>query len=90
MKQNIRKRLITLHLTSPSTSTALVKGKSSASTPTSAAGAAGLSKEKGVELLVEYLDTVYNDAEGWSQLASVYAGMGLFVVSHFRSLSFRR
>ncbi|ORY89170.1 hypothetical protein BCR35DRAFT_276278, partial [Leucosporidium creatinivorum] len=72
---NIRKRLITLHLTSPSSSsTTLTKGKSS--TSTSAAG--GLSREKGLEMLVEHLDTVYNDIEGWSQLASVYAGMGLY------------
>lgn len=30
-------------------------------------------------MLVEYLDAVYNDAEGWAELASVYASMGLCV-----------
>ncbi|GAA99348.1 uncharacterized protein L969DRAFT_93809 [Mixia osmundae IAM 14324] len=31
-----------------------------------------LSEQRGVELLIEHLDTVYNDIEGWSQLAEIY------------------
>lgn len=34
---------------------------------------------KGIELLVNYLDCVYNDAEGWAQLAASYAELGLYV-----------
>ena len=30
-------------------------------------------------MLVAHLDSVYNDEQGWQELASVYAEMGLFV-----------
>lgn len=72
--QAARKRLIALHLAAPgSTSTALTtKGKG---TKTSQPGV--LSKETGIDLLVEYLDTFYSDPEGWSQLAAAYAELGL-------------
>ncbi|KAL8292808.1 hypothetical protein RQP46_000502 [Phenoliferia psychrophenolica] len=39
------------------------------------------SKEKGIELLVEYLDAVYNDPEGWAELATVYASLHLYAQS---------
>ncbi|KAK9898705.1 hypothetical protein P389DRAFT_167255, partial [Cystobasidium minutum MCA 4210] len=64
----VRKRLIALHLHSPSF-------------PTSEANAAGLSLQKGIALLVDHLDTVYNDAEGWSELASVYEKLGMYAQS---------
>ena len=31
----------------------------------------------GIDLLVEYLDTVYTDAEAWEELAVAYASLGL-------------
>lgn len=71
----MRKRLISLHLhhsSPPSSSTAVAKGSASTST-------GALSLQRGVELLVEYLDTVYNDVEAWQQLADVYASQGLCV-----------
>ena len=71
--QAMRKRLISLHLHhSPlaSTSTAIAKGGASVSS-------GALSLQRGVELLVEYLDTVYNDVEAWQELADVYASQGL-------------
>lgn len=76
LAQAARKRLIGLHLvTQASSSTALTaKGKGSKAVP-----AGILSKETGIELLVEYLDTFYSDAEGWSQLAAAYAELGLYV-----------
>ena len=71
--QAMRKRLISLHLHHsplPSTSTAVAKGGASTSS-------GSLSLQRGVELLVEYLDTVYNDVEAWQELADVYASQGL-------------
>ena len=38
-----------------------------------------LSREQGLKMLVEHLDSVYNDEQGWAELASVYAEMGLSV-----------
>ena len=74
--QAARKRLIALHLAAPvSSSTALTtKGKG-----TKTVFSVTLSKETGIDLLVEYLDTFYSDAEGWSQLAAAYAELGLYV-----------
>lgn len=62
--QLVRKRLIALHL-------------HTSSFPASEANAAGLSLQKGIALLVDHLDTVYNDAEGWSELANVYEKLGM-------------
>jgi hypothetical protein len=36
-----------------------------------------LSVAKGIELLVEYVDTVYTDTEAWEELAATYAELGL-------------
>ncbi|GAA5885199.1 hypothetical protein JCM16303_005899 [Sporobolomyces ruberrimus] len=58
----IRKRLISLHL----------------STPLSSNTSTGLSRQEGIRLLVEYLDTTYVDAEGWLLLAKSYAELGLY------------
>ncbi len=78
--QAARKRLIALHLAAPASAsppTALTaKGKGTKST-----SAVSLSKETGIDLLVEYLDTFYSDAEGWSQLAAAYAELGLCVLA---------
>lgn len=57
----MRKRLIALHL----------------SLGDEENGDASLSIRKGVELLVEHLDTVYNDPEGWSMLVDVYEKLGM-------------
>lgn len=62
--QLVRKRLIALHL-------------HTASFPSSEANEAGLSVQKGIAMLVEHLDTVYNDTEGWSELTSAYEKLGL-------------
>ena len=70
--QLIRKRLISLHLSVPPSSSSALTAKGKSVNPSN-----GLSKQVGVDHLVEYLDSVYNDTEGWSQLARVYAGMGL-------------
>lgn len=59
------------------TTVSKAKGTSSPS-PTNSTST-GLSKEKGIELLVEYLDAVYSDPEGWAELANVYAGLQLYV-----------
>lgn len=79
--QLIRKRLISLHLyaTAPVASNAVaVEGKGKAA-QTSTTEPEGPSPETGLRMLLEYLDTVYNDAEGWAQLAAVYLSMGLCV-----------
>lgn len=60
----MRKRLIALHLHTPSFET-------------KEANAAGLSVQEGISLLVDHLDTVYNDTEGWSELVSAYEKLGL-------------
>jgi hypothetical protein len=80
--QAVRKRLITLHLYHSNS----VTPESEAGTPAVASTSkivvqpvAKLSIERGIELLVEHLDTVYTDAEGWQQLADIYASMGLCV-----------
>ncbi|KAM0746325.1 hypothetical protein T439DRAFT_384076 [Meredithblackwellia eburnea MCA 4105] len=73
----IRKRLIALHLSAPTSSlpTTVSKSKGS-STPTPSSSS--LNKARGIELLVDYLDAVYNDAEGWAELASAYASLKLY------------
>ena len=62
--QLVRKRLIALHLHSP------IGG--SKEDPK-------LSIQEGIVLLVDHLEVVYNDAEAWSELASAYEKLGLFV-----------
>jgi tetratricopeptide (TPR) repeat protein len=37
-----------------------------------------LSQQRGIELLVAHLDTVYTDAEAWQELAEVYSSLGLY------------
>ncbi|GAA5833923.1 hypothetical protein JCM3766R1_002472 [Sporobolomyces carnicolor] len=66
----IRKRLIALHLSTP-----LSVSVSKASHP--------LSRQRGIDLLVEYLDTTYVDPEAWQLLARSYAELGL----HAQALS---
>lgn len=46
-----------------------------------------LSREQGLKMLVAHLDSVYNDEQGWAELASVYAEMGLSVHSILSLLS---
>ncbi|GAA6014270.1 hypothetical protein JCM11491_005021 [Sporobolomyces phaffii] len=58
----IRKRLIALHL----------------STPVSSSSSTTLSRQEGIRLLVEYLDTTYVDAEAWLLLSKSYAEIGLY------------
>lgn len=41
------------------------------------ASALPLNQETGIQMLIEYLDTVYSDADGWLQLAQVYTSMKL-------------
>ncbi|KAK4056156.1 Inositol phosphatase SIW14 [Microbotryomycetes sp. JL221] len=62
----VRKRLIALHLYSPTGDT---KGKGSAT---------GLSKNKGIDMLVQFLDTFYNDTDGWIQLAEAYQSLQMY------------
>jgi hypothetical protein len=60
----VRKRLIALHLHS------------------AASGSKGdkhLNVQEGINLLVDHLEVVYNDAEAWSELASAYEKLGLSV-----------
>jgi hypothetical protein len=62
----VRKRLIALHLHS------------------SASGSKGdkhLNVQEGINLLVDHLEVVYNDAEAWSELACAYEKLGLSVHS---------
>ncbi|GAA5859303.1 hypothetical protein JCM1840_004553 [Sporobolomyces johnsonii] len=66
----IRKRLISLHLSAPLSS--------ASSSTSSAAEDADLRREKGIDLLVEYLDASYVDAEGWMTLGKAYAELGLY------------
>ncbi|GAA5973081.1 hypothetical protein JCM21900_002373, partial [Sporobolomyces salmonicolor] len=65
----IRKRLISLHLSAPLSSV----------TPSLSSDVedADLRREKGIDLLVEYLDASYVDAEGWMTLGQAYAELGL-------------
>jgi len=71
----VRKRLISLHVHRypiPSTSTSVIKSSDSSNSKDD------LSLERGIELLVEHLDTVYSDVEGWQQLAEIYASIGQY------------
>ncbi|KAM0787038.1 hypothetical protein ACM66B_006304 [Microbotryomycetes sp. NB124-2] len=62
-----RKRVIAMHLHS------IDKGKSSAGS-----SATSLSKSKGIDMLVSFLDTFYNDTDAWAQLAQAYQSMQLY------------
>jgi len=69
--QVIRKRLITLHLSTPIPSPL---------NPTSTSNeSSGLSREKGISLLTTHLDTSYVDAEAWLLLSRSYSELGLYV-----------
>jgi len=70
--QVIRKRLITLHLSTPLD-------------PSSKLDEIGLSRQEGIRLLTEYLDTSYIDAEAWILLSRSYSELGLYGL--FPSLS---
>ncbi|GAA5897104.1 Emc2p [Sporobolomyces salmoneus] len=58
----IRKRLISLHL----------------STPLNVTTTTSLSRQEGIRLLVEYCDTSYVDAEAWMLLSKSYSELGLY------------
>ncbi|KAI5480672.1 tetratricopeptide repeat containing protein [Pseudohyphozyma bogoriensis] len=79
----ITKRLIALHLhcaplSSSTSSSSTVATPSKPKTPAIRTIPPTLSREHGIKLLVEYLDTFYSDTEGWSELASVYCSMRLY------------
>ncbi|KAK4049685.1 Inositol phosphatase SIW14 [Microbotryomycetes sp. JL201] len=63
-----RKRLIAMHLHAPSSND---KGKGVANTTY-------LSKTKGIDMLVQFLDTFYNDMDAWVQLAEAYQSLQLY------------
>ncbi|PLW10601.1 hypothetical protein PCANC_06672 [Puccinia coronata f. sp. avenae] len=68
----VRKRLIALHLHhSPPPYSQDSKSSSSPST-------SPFSLHTGIQLLVDHLDIVYSDPEGWLQLADAYASLGLY------------
>lgn len=71
MLQLVRKRLIALHLHSGSLTVEDSKSGSARQ------DSANLSVQKGIALLVDHLDTVYNDPEGWSELADAYEKLGM-------------
>ncbi|KAI8448840.1 hypothetical protein BY996DRAFT_4590450 [Phakopsora pachyrhizi] len=62
----IRKRLIALHLNQPPLKSDLSIGSDQ------------FSLQTGIKLLVELLDSIYSDPEGWLQLAEAYASIGLY------------
>jgi len=69
----VRKRLIALHLhhsPPPYSQGSQPSSSSSSSNP--------FSLHTGIQLLVDHLDTVYSDPEGWLQLADAYASLGLY------------
>ncbi|KNF02995.1 hypothetical protein PSTG_03944 [Puccinia striiformis f. sp. tritici PST-78] len=70
LNMRVRKQLITLHLhnSPPSHSSSAQSGST----------LAPFSLQTGIELLVDHLDTVYSDPEGWLQLAETYASLGLY------------
>ena len=61
--QALRKRLIALHL--HCATSGAVKGDQS------------LSAARGVEMLVEHLETTYSDPDGWSELCAAYERLGM-------------
>ncbi|SCV71715.1 BQ2448_3303 [Microbotryum intermedium] len=66
----MRKRLIALHLSSANLSSPpRSKMDPSPSQP---------NREHGLQMLVEYLETFYQDPEGWSMAARTYAEMGCY------------
>ncbi|BGO91364.1 hypothetical protein NBRC10512_007104 [Rhodotorula toruloides] len=74
---NSRKRLIALHLSSPLFE--LPSGKGSASSPAQQSYlSASLSRQKGISLLTQYLDTYYADLSGWLTLSTHYASLALY------------
>ncbi|KPV73476.1 uncharacterized protein RHOBADRAFT_54696 [Rhodotorula graminis WP1] len=77
-----RKRLIALHLSSPLVTLPdpPTKGSPSASVPASAQPylAASLHQQKGISVLVHYLDIYYTDLAGWLSLATAYAQLALY------------
>ncbi|SGY64301.1 BQ5605_C007g04893 [Microbotryum silenes-dioicae] len=69
----MRKRLIAIHLSSNELSSPPVsKADSSPSEP---------NREHGLRMLVEYLETYYQDPEAWSMAARTYAEMGSYAQS---------
>ncbi|KAA1101502.1 hypothetical protein PGT21_022763 [Puccinia graminis f. sp. tritici] len=75
LNMRVRKRLIALHLhhsppTCPQASQPYSSSSSTSSTP--------FSLHTAIQLLVDHLDTVYSDPEGWLQLADIYASLGLY------------
>ncbi|EFP92949.1 uncharacterized protein PGTG_18962 [Puccinia graminis f. sp. tritici CRL 75-36-700-3] len=75
LNMRVRKRLIALHLhhsppTCPQASQPSSSSSSTSSTP--------FSLHTAIQLLVDHLDTVYSDPEGWLQLADIYASLGLY------------
>ncbi|GAA6057249.1 hypothetical protein JCM3770_003822 [Rhodotorula araucariae] len=80
-----RKRLVALHLSSPLVALPepAPAGTSSKALPSVAAPlqpylAASLCQEKGIQILVHYLDTYYADLAGWLALSTAYADLGLY------------
>lgn len=75
--QNSRKRLIALHLSSPFLE--LPSGKGTAASPAQQSYlSASLSRQKGITLLTQYLDTYYVDLSGWLSLSTHYASLALY------------
>ena len=75
LNMRVRKRLIALHLHhSPPGYSQGSKSTSSSSSSSSTP----FSFHTAIELLVDHLDTVYSDPEGWLQLADAYASLGLY------------
>ncbi|GAA6022774.1 hypothetical protein JCM10207_000411 [Rhodosporidiobolus poonsookiae] len=71
-----RKRLIALHLSSPLE--LLPSSPSALPASHQPYFAASLTQQKGVQILVHYLDTYYADAAAWQTLSSAYARLGLY------------
>ena len=84
--QPSRKRLIALHLSSPLVTLPdpPTKGSSSSSSSSSVPAsaqpylAASLHQQKGISVLVHYLDVYYTDLAGWFSLATAYAQLALY------------
>lgn len=82
--QPSRKRLIALHLSSPliTLPEPPTKGSSSSSSSVPASAqpylAASLHQQKGISVLVHYLDVYYTDLAGWLSLATAYAQLALY------------
>ena len=74
MIQDIRKRLIAINLHAPPLPTTATNSKNQISTTI-----LPLNQEAGLRMLIEHLDTVYSDPDGWLQLSQVYCSMKLYV-----------